>query len=136
MLLHKEKRHLSWDLRSVNSFVVVPKLKKKLFWKNYNFWMSCKTVNKFCCTKQALPNFFLWKTKIFFLFAIKLGRFKLQTIFSYVINTQAKQQKFEKQRNQILVGLTLGCTWIAYLLCLSAFYLIKHKRQRYLKKSQ
>ncbi len=40
--------------------------------------------------KSILPNFFLRKTKIFFcFFAIKLGHFKIQTIFSCATNTQA-----------------------------------------------
>ncbi len=40
--------------------------------------------------ESILPNFLLRKTKIFFrFFAIKLGHFQAQTIFSHAINTQA-----------------------------------------------
>jgi hypothetical protein len=48
------------------------------------------------------------KQRFFLFFAIKLGRFKAQTIFSCATNTQALQQKSEKQRNQSLVVLTPG----------------------------
>jgi hypothetical protein len=39
-------------------------------------------------------------------FAIKLGRFKVQSIYSYFTNTQALQQKSENGEKQGLVGLT------------------------------
>jgi hypothetical protein len=39
--------------------------------------------------ESILPNFFLRITKIFSIFSIKFGHFKVQTIFSYALNTQA-----------------------------------------------
>ncbi len=55
--------------------------------------------------KSILPNFFFF---IFQIFAIKLGHFKVQTIFSYTTNTQGYQQKMSFYEEKSLVGLAPG----------------------------
>jgi hypothetical protein len=62
---------------------------------------------------------------VFWIFAIKLGNFKVQTIISSTKNTQAYQQKMEKifvLRRKSLVGLTPGAQYylnIGFVSCFS-----------------
>jgi hypothetical protein len=44
---------------------------------------------KFCQLESILPIFFLIKRIVFPFFAIKIGHFRVQTIFFYATNTQA-----------------------------------------------
>ncbi len=59
---------------------------------------------KVCVSESILPNFFIRKWT-FNLYFAKLDCFIVTALFSYVTNTQARQQKSEKQRNQRLVRL-------------------------------
>jgi hypothetical protein len=60
--------------------------------------------------ESILPNFNFF---VFPIFAIKLGPFKTQAIFSYATNTQAQQQKKPRKKSSFyeeksLVGLGTG----------------------------
>ncbi len=55
---------------------------------SYNFDRQSQS-SEWQVQESILPNFFLHKTKIFLFFAIKLGHFNEQTIFSYATYTQA-----------------------------------------------
>jgi len=46
-------------------------------------------------------TFFSSLTKNFSFFAVKLGHSNINEFFLYVTNTQAKQQKLEKEKKQI-----------------------------------
>ncbi len=77
------------------------------------FWPVYQVKLNNVCAKylheSILPNFFSLKTKIFSrFFAIKLGHFEVQSIFSYFTNTQAKQWKSDAEEKRSLVGLAPG----------------------------
>jgi hypothetical protein len=55
---------------------------------------------------QSYQTFFFVKQRFSPFFSLKLGRFVVKALFSYVTNTQAKQQKLENEKQQSMVGLT------------------------------